>query len=812
MALLPHSPNHPLRCVLQRTLPPKLRLLVSGSALIALLTAASPGSAQSPDSAFNTAQNTIRGYANGVGSVREAMTRAKRPERSAEQRLADADLLIRARDYDRAATVLNQIIEKHAANRTVHAEALFLLGETYFLSEQYPSAQRIYTRIADQGRAGRLAAYRPKALARLADIAIRRGDQRAIDDVYQRLGGTPTGSGGPILAYARGRILLAKNDSVGARASLQTVTPGTSYHHQATYLLGVVFLRNAQAAISQLPEAEQKNPQALAPHYSGTIEAFRVVTKLPPDTANHRHVIDLAWLAVGRLLCETGQLSGAVEAFNRVGRQSPEFGTALFESAAVHAELGDALRAQRALEVLAIIDPDGSKSAEAGLLRGDLELRTKQFDKAIVTFDGVRSQFEPMHERVARFLASTSDPAVFYDRLIEDQLSGSDEAEQVPQLAIRWAREADQGDEAFAVVNEVVRTRTLLRQSDEIVQQINAVMQSPARSKAFPDLRAGQQTAVGAINGLMIARVGLARALDSQESSSLSGEIAEVQRKRRTLQDRVLALPTSQSDFQARENAAENRWNKASQKIHQLQIQADTLQSVVNALRRVLRDSASRGVAPDPAMLSRFNEELTAHERDIAAYRETIALLRKQADQGRVASGFDDNAVFADGTVRAEYKRLLAAEVTLASRGAAGSNAAAYAKRITPLLLLADDVERRYEAILAEINRTVDARANELLLAIATEEAKLVGYAAQLRAMDQEARLVVGEVAMRNFGIVAERLRGIVMRADVGITEQAWEAREEQLNRVRRLQSERAQSERLLNEELQEVLDDTMGE
>ena len=47
-----------------------------------------------------------------------------------------------------------------------------------------------------------------------------------------------------------------------------------------------------------------------------------------------------------------------------------------------------------------------------------------------------------------------------------------------------------------------------------------------------------------------------------------------------------------------------------------------------------------------------------------------------------------------------------------------------------------------------------------------------------------------------------------MLRADVGITEQAWEVREEELDRVRSLQSERARQEQLLDEELKEVRDD----
>ena len=92
---------------------------------------------------------------------------------------------------------------------------------------------------------------------------------------------------------------------------------------------------------------------------------------------------------------------------------------------------------------------------------------------------------------------------------------------------------------------------------------------------------------------------------------------------------------------------------------------------------------------------------------------------------------------------------------------------------------------------------------------VARETANIVSYGVKLDELDQQARLVVGEVAMRNFGLVRDRLKNIVLRADVGITEEAWEVREEQRTRVRSLQVERAREDRVLKEELNEVLDDS---
>jgi hypothetical protein len=63
-------------------------------------------------------------------------------------------------------------------------------------------------------------------------------------------------------------------------------------------------------------------------------------------------------------------------------------------------------------------------------------------------------------------------------------------------------------------------------------------------------------------------------------------------------------------------------------------------------------------------------------------------------------------------------------------------------------------------------------------------------------------------VARNNLVKARDRIKGVVMRADVGLVQQAWELREEQRFRVRDLLRERAQEERLINDELREVLDD----
>ncbi len=765
------------------------------------------------DDAYQVSQRSLSNLERQVPGIRTAMAGASTQQRTPEQRLADGDLLLRNKDYERAAVVFNELIERPGANQTVYAEGLLLLGETYYRSRQYRSARRVYDKMVKESSSNaRLAPHEATALARLVDIAIRIRDLGALDGLFAKMSQSPPAGMEGVLSYARGRALVVKKDYAGARQALSSVADASQYGHQSKYLLGVVALKEAQAKGPAGGDAKPvtiEDARARRGQYAAAIEAFRLVTQLPPDTPDHKHTIDLAWLAIGRLHYETDQWAAAAEAYNHVDRSSPEFGTMLYELASVYVRLGDAQRAQRALEVLAIADPDSSDIAEASLLRGDLQLKTGQFKKALESYEAVRARYEPMRGKVDGFLASTNDPAVYYDKLSREQLEITDDRTDLPPLAIQWAREAENGPEAFGVLDDVVTTRNLVRQAQSLVERLSAILGATNRVRAFPELRAGEQRAVSVLNGTARARATVADGLDDVEDSELSGELATVRRERRQLQPRITGLPVSEADFQKRDEASTQEWNRVSQKVQQLNLQVDTLQAIVNALHRVLKESASEGVVRDPVSVRRFQDELTANERDLELYRRRVTEMRRGVDGSRLGAGFGDQTFAEEAQVRTRFNELVLREVQLVAGGAAGSKAAGYAGRVTPLVSQANRVDADVESIRADIAKQVELASHDVVETVQGENAKILDYGVRLDQLDQEARLAVGQVAMRNFGLVRDRLKSVVLRADVGVTEQAWEVREEQVGRVRNLQSERARSERLLDEELREVMDDT---
>ncbi len=801
------------------------RLGVPGAALAACGIVASLSG-----SAFALSASEAQGRATlAVQGVESAMTSAPpdsklivKPPTPAE-RVAAGDMLLRNKDYDRAIEALSKVLELYRQGKmpeAAYADASLMLGEAYMSTKQYLSARRHFRDILDNGARTPYDGFVGKALSRLVDIALRTDDLPGLDYVFERLSKLPSTDRTGSLAYARAKALYAKKDYAAAKAAVNSVPAGSPYTPQSQYLLGVVLLKEALAATPAAPPAAAA--AAAAPAAAGVapapapppdarfvqaLEQFRKVTRIPATTPEQEHVVDLAWMAIGRLFYETNNYLDSVEAYSHVGRNSPEFSTTLYELAWVFVRLGDFSRAQRALEVLTITDPNNLELADGSLLRADLMLRSGDFQNALNLYRNVREHFDPIRKSVDDFLASTSDPAVYYDKLTADEAAMATET-KLPKVVLEWARAQAEDQHVFGMIDDVTRSRDLVKRSRKLAVKLDAVLSVPTRAKAFPELRSGIQYSMSLMNKIAKARSTLAEGMDDVAGDA-GGELGRIRSERRALQKRLGWLPVTDGDFLRRDDSGDRQWNKVSQVLQSLTVEADKLAAIVNGLKRVLKDADQYGVTADANSRARFKLEIEANERDLTTYNKRIEQYRDAIDNGRAMIGFGDQRYVDDDDARKRFRELFAREVAMVAAGQDSGSAGDYAKGIQSLLGRADIDEQRLEATRSKLETQALEQAQALRSKIAAEVVALETYAQNLDGLDQQARLLVGEIAMKNFALVRDRVKNIVLRADVGIVQQAWEVREEQRVRVRNLQRERSREEQNLNDELREVLDDS---
>lgn len=769
--------------------------------------------------AVGDAERVLDHVTQSVGTIKRVFTSGAASSVTPEERIAAGEILLRNRDWERAIQTFSQVKELHSQGKVAEpalVDAEYLLGEAYFRSNQYLSARREYLDIAQHGARAPYDIYAGRSLSRLVDISLRMEQPSKLAELDNLIPGLPAADASGSLAYAKAKYFYAKGDYAKAREAVSQVGTTSAYLHQSLYLQGVVLTKEARAALqsSNRTEREPKTEQTTVSStraYSAAIEQFKAVTRLPADTADRRHVIDLAWMAIARLHYESNNMLDAVDAYSRIGRESPEFSTMLFELAWVYAQLGDYQRAQRSLEVLSITDPQKLELSDGSLLRADLMLRSGQFDKALALYQGVRDRFEPMRSEVDQYIHANSDPSVYYDQLVSDVPDANQgQVSKLSPVVVTWVREEADNNRTLTVIDDVARSRDLVKRSRKLITQVTALLASPTRANAFPEIRSSTESALAAVNRISSARLILARGLDAVAQERVPAELAKVRRDRRALMKRIGQLPVLPADFMRRVAAAESRWNGLSQQLQRLTLEVDKLHAIINGLNRVMRESDT--VQVDPAARQRFLSEIRANEQDLAGYRERINGYRDAVDMGRVQTGLGDAQYSEDDRARRAFKELLAREMEMVSRGGADSpDATALSRSAQPVLTRAAAVDEELEAILRGLEAEVAKRAAKLQGTITHESEAIEQNARQLEDLDQQARLLVGEVAMRNFAQVRDRLKGVVLRADVGIVQQAWEVREEQRTRVVNLQRERAREEQNLNDELREVLDDAEG-
>jgi tetratricopeptide (TPR) repeat protein len=748
-----------------------------------------------------------------VTLLRSKLDVRERPSHPPARLIAVGDLALRTKDYEQAIDTFNQVVElfrQGKAGRNAHAEGMFLLGESYFEAGQLLSARRQYSELLDLANQPPYDSYAGRSLARLVDVALHTGRMDSLDLIAEQAARVSATDGTGSFDYARGKLNFAQGKFAEAVRILGTVPPRSEYHPRAQYVIGAILTKQALIEAGAGSSAEAQARLVVAPNparFATAITQFRKVTTLAAESAPHQQVVDLAWLAIGRLYYESEAYLEAADAYIKVDRKSPAYYEMLFELAWVYVRVGDYQRAERALELLAVAAPDTLDIADSALLRADLMLRSGRFERALAAYQEVHRRFDPARERVESFLGTTSDPAVYYDRLVEEDLPASG-PQKLPQLVLDWVREEARDDRVFAVIDDVTETRDMLRRSRRLASKLNAVLSAPSRARAFPELEAGLERTVGLQNQLLHARQLLARGLESIDDSAFSGELALVRAERRGLMARVLGAPVSTADFFRRKDQGDRSWNRASQALQRVTLETDKLQAIINGLTRVLEEADKHGVTRDPASRARFRAEIEANEQDLAVYRARIDAHREQVETGRVQVGFGDARYVEDARVRARFRELLKRELTLVEAGSKHGDVGDYVRSIAPVLAEMHAEESRLGEIQALLEDHVNRGAEQLRRLVEQESEHIESFTQRLDALDQHARLLVGEVAMQNFSSVRDRLKSIVLRADVGIVQQAWELREEQQIRLRALQRQRAVEEQNLDDELREVFDD----
>ena len=739
-----------------------------------------------------------------------AAASSKRSAAELAKRLVAGQVMLRQKDSERAAVVFLDILES-APDSPAAVQARFALGEALVdLGMRRWAAECFSRTLADPGTAARR--LHQRSVARLLGLAspaqapghARRPGLGAMPELrarMQALGLLPTapqtpadaplGDLGPpdverlrgwVLAiaadariaelrYAYGRHLFLAKEYSAAFAELDALmpamppfnpkSPDVRWHVRATYIAGA-----AAAALGQLDVAIARFDKIIAAR----------------DLAE-REIRDLAWMARARLHFDQNDPQEALRAYRQIGRDSPLFAEAMYETAWALLRAGRHEVALTALDVVLAHDPDGPVAPEALQLRGKLHVQQRSWKNAEKEFTALRREFEAKAKSLSAALTVEADAAAYYTEVARAEGPEFHLGSLLPRGAGVFARTMRRAGQAEDLARETGSLERTLRETRDLLARMESAAAASERPRVFTDLGA-HWTAIDA------AHFTLAEA--SEQLLAKAGEKLAADGYRK-----LEAQRASQRELVDRVRGGNSR------QARRLGEAADTLAFVdgeVSRLRAQLlaleRSQLTSGRPRTPA----FFAEATALRAALADSEAEAARLRARISHGRMALRFTDPVHAARRLAVADYRNFLNA--ALASTSKAANDPA-----ISELLARMARADKNLAAARVKIEVAAARRLAAAIVVLREERQNLDQYAAELAELRPRALSTVGETTAAAVRDVRGELRYWTLRSEVGLLDVAWAIQAGEQDEAERLERTRDQAIKELDRALDQVME-----
>lgn len=745
---------------------------------------------------------TSASTAAGASSKRSAAELAKR--------LVAGQVMLRQKDSERAAVVFLDLLE-NAPDSPAAPQARFYLGEALIdLGMRRWAAECFSRTLADPGTSARR--LHQRSVARLLGLAspaqapghARRPGLGAMPELRARMqalgllpaapqtpADAPLGDLGPPdverlrgwvqaiaadqriaeLRYAYGRHLFLNKEYSAAFAELDALmpamppfnprSPDVRWHVRATYIAGA-----AAAALGQLDVALARFDKIL-----GARELAE------------REIRDLSWMARARLHLDQNDPLEALRAYRQIGRDSPMFAEAMYETAWALLRAGRHEVALTALDVVLTHDPDGPVAPEALQLRGKLHVQQRSWKAAEKEFTALRRDFETKAKSLSAALTVEADAAAYYTEVARAEGPEFHLGALLPRGAGVFARTMRRAGQAEHLARETGALERTLRETRDLLARMESAAAASERPRVFTDLGA-HWTAIDAAHFTLAEASEQLLAKAGEKLSQDGYRKLEAQRaSQRELVDRVRAGNSRQA----------RRLGDAAAALEVVDGQIASLRAQLLALER---GQLTSGRARTPA----FFAEATALRAALADSEAEAASLRARISHGRMSLRFTDPVHAARRLAVADYRNFLNAALAAVAKSV---NDPAF----NELLARIARADKNLAVARVKVEVAAAKRLAAAIVVLREERQNLDQYAGEFAELRPRAQSTVGETTAAAVRDVRGELRYWTLRSEVGLLDVAWAIQAGEQDEAERLERTRDQAIKELDRALDQVME-----
>lgn len=672
-----------------------------------------------------------------------------------------------------------------------YPDALFYLSDSLD-KQQNPIGARLYLR--------QLLSIRSKhygnALIRYIDIAGKVNDFSGIEE-YVEQARAEKGTLPPEVAYVYGKWLFRRSD-----LSLEDRLPRALEVFQAL-------------------AADRKSPFALPSAYfmgvcwvqlglhEKALAQFRAIAATKGGGARETRVRELAVLALGRLLYESGKYDEAIQTYQTIPRDSEYFPDQLFEVAWAKVRKGEFEGAKNATEILKVASPDATFAPEAQILQGHLLLRLKKYNEANDTYTQVINTYAPVRDEIDALLAVNKNPIAYFDNILAKNERQLDVGSLLPPVALKWATTQQEVAEAIRMVNDLEAGRRGITEGEDIAARILKGLDERGL-ETFPEIQDGYTRTDAVDSAITLVNEDVIRVERQLVTPRLSADskkgLDSLGKEKASLQARFASLPKTQDEVDARKRRLQERIDSLDREAFRLGYEFQSMDAILAAIEKWAADTRPQRKAS--ASDEKAFAENVKHETDaLNASLADLESLRKalRDERASVATSLSGEAVIRmefSGVLDREHELLTSAEKLLDLDGRR------LIERGHEIRSRAQSLRQRVVAAKELLRSQMTKRGEQIREKVLNEQRLLGAYAKEAQTVSVDARNLVGRIAFDSFRRVRQQFYELVLKADVGILDVAFTRKQDKTGEIQKLSSHKDNAMKALDAEFKEILKD----
>jgi tetratricopeptide (TPR) repeat protein len=660
-----------------------------------------------------------------------------------------------------------------------YGEALFMLGDCLFRQRNYMGAKRYLDQVL---RSPTNKNYQG-ALQELADIAVRLHHMEEVETYAKQLDTIPPGQRKSELLYQFGRSFFSGRAFDRARGLLDSIPRGEKRWPHARFYIGAI-------------QVAQGKPDLAIKEFQDVVDAGKT-----QDAARRpeQEVLDYAHVALGRLYLQVKKYDDAVFHYQAVDRNSPLYEEALFEMAATHVAANKPKNAIEALDVLLLTVSDDNVAVQAAVLRGRINMLSKQYDQADAAYQDVVERYSAITGELTRFASSDKNLEQFFTWLLN---RSSDEYTVVRPVSERVAKYIEHDDDMQRVValfDDMSTERADVKESARLASTIEAALKESSRLDMFPELKDAWMRVIENQNRTVdIGRriLELLRSFALPRMNAEEKQRADALRAERMKWEAAFAkVPATKGAYVERQNGVEGGYARLSGDVGTLKTALEQVRQQVLAVEKMLNDRVfgDQGVVLDKKKEEEIRTALQAEKDNLRRTYRDIDTLGQDVEVYAQGVGAGDKVSDDEAAVRARLAAAQKAEqemyVGVLERASEHTDDSTRLRTARNGL---DNLGQQMHAILTIIAGRATERVAGVKQILAAEQRNIAEYQVTVRTYEDDSRSMAREVGYGLIRAAEKRLADILLEADLGLVDVAWQRKQDKATAIKELQEERS--------------------